>query len=103
MASLGSFGVSDPQTTGKNYISRTKTQTTDVAYLMDKDGHKLEVTTHGSETRASEEFFVGAAIPSDLTADDDQNGISAVVSDAVNENATDYAKETIETLTVPGP
>ncbi len=101
MASIGSFGVADPDTTSRNYISRSTTNTAEAAVLSDSAGVKKEVTTHSAETRSSEEFFVGVTIPTG-TAVDAQNGTSAIVSDAVSESSTDYAKQTIEKLEVPG-
>lgn len=98
MASVGSFGVDTP--TG-NQISRTTTQTADVAVLHNALGQKLEGTTHGSEVVAENEVFVGVAIPAQ-TAVDAQNGASVILSDTINESATDYAKQTISTTTYPG-
>jgi len=101
MASIGSFGVADPDVTARNYIGRSTTNTAEAAILADSNGVKKEATTHSAETRSSEEFFVGIVIPTG-TAVDAQNGVSVVVSDAVSESSTDYAKQTIESLDVPG-
>ena len=101
MATAGTFGVSDPETTSRNFISRSTTNTAEAAILANSDGVKIEGTTHSAETRASEEFFVGITIPTG-TAIDAQNGVDLIVSDAISESSTDYAKQTIETLTVPG-
>jgi len=99
MVSVGSFGINTPGTA--NIISRNTSQSADVAVLSNALGAKLEGTSFGSETTVSEEKFAGVALPA-LTALDAQNGASIIVSDAINESSTDYAKVTTETKTYPG-
>ena len=98
MASAGSFGVDTP--TG-NQISRSKSQSAEVAVLSNAVGVKIEGTTFGSEVVEEEEFFIAAAIPAQ-TAVDAQNGVNVVLSDVQNEVNNDYAKKTISNTTYPG-
>ena len=99
MVTAGSFGIDTPGT--DNIISRNTSQSADVAVLSNAVGQKLEGTSFGSETTVSEEKFSAATLP-DLTAVDAQNGADIIVSDAINESSTDYAKVTTETRTYPG-
>ena len=100
MASLGSFGVSGE--TGINALSKSQSQSADVAVLTNSLGRKIEGTTHGSETVEEIEQFTGATLPTQ-TAVDAQNGADVILSDSVSESSTDYAKQTISTTKYPGP
>ena len=99
MATLGSFGITSPGT--DNIISRNTNQSAEVAVLANAEGQKLEGTTYGSEKRISEEIFTPPTLPTQ-EAVDAQNGASLVLSDAIAESNTDYAKQTKETVEYPG-
>lgn len=104
MASLGSFGVAKGVGDPDYQQTRTRTQSAEVTPLINNLGVKIEGTSHGSEIRVSEEHFAGATLPLDaaLTAVDAQNGTDIVISHAVKESATDYAKISTEKVIYPG-
>ncbi len=104
MASVGSFGVTEDTGDPSYQQTKSRNQTAETSLLLNNKGRKLEGTTHGSEIRKSQEFFAGATLPTDaeLQAVDGQNGTDLIVGDAVNEQSSEYARETIETQILPG-
>ena len=93
------FGVSGGSSAT---ISRNKNFTTEVAYMQDSTGKKIQAHTFGAELEITEEMYETKDNGFTNQATEGQDGTSVCTANSLSESNTDYAKISVTKKILPG-